>query len=272
MPITPRRAMSLSGLSDMQLPENRLKRALRGGQTHIGLWHGLFPPYVTELLAGTGFDWLCPDGEHSPSDHHNLLAQLQAIATYPVAPVVRTVSDDVALIKQYLDIGVQTLLIPMVETGEQATRVVAATRYPPRGIRGVGAALARASRWNQIPNYLQRCEEELCVLVQVESVAGIENLAAIAHTDGIDGVFFGPSDLAASMGLLGKSGDARVQAAIVDGISTVRAAGKAAGVLTVDAALARKYIELGATFVAVGLDTSLLVRAATDLAKQFTSV
>ena len=253
----------------MQLHQNVFKRALREGQTQIGLWHGLFHPYVTELLAGTGFDWMCLDAEHSPSDHHNLLAQLQAIAAYPVAPVVRAVTDDVSLIKQYLDIGVQTLLIPMVETGEQAARVVAATRYPPRGIRGVGAALARASRWNQVPDYLQRCEEELCVLVQVESVTGVQNLAAIANTDGIDGVFFGPSDLAASMGLLGKSGDPRVQQAIEDGIATVRAAGKAAGVLTVDPDLARKYIDLGATFVAVGLDTSLLVRAATDLAKRY---
>ena len=255
----------------MQLPQNALKRALRNGQTQIGLWHGLLHPYVTELLAGAGFDWLCLDAEHSPSDHHNLLAQLQAIAPYPVSPVVRAVSDDVSLIKQYLDMGVQTLLIPMVESGIQAARIVAATRYPPRGIRGVGAALARASRWNQVPDYLHRCEGELCVLVQVESVAGIQNLAAIANTDGIDGVFFGPSDLAASMGLLGKSGDARVQQALVDGIATVRAAGKAAGVLTVEADLARKYIDLGATFVAVGLDTSLLVNAATRLAVSFKS-
>jgi 4-hydroxy-2-oxoheptanedioate aldolase len=253
----------------MQLPQNQLKRELLAGRTQIGLWHGLFHPYVTELLAGTGFDWICLDAEHSPSDNHNLLAQLQALAAYPVAPVVRAVSDDVSLIKQYLDIGVQTLLIPMVETAAQAARVVAATRYPPRGIRGVGAALARASRWNQVPDYLHRSEEELCVLVQVESVAGVQNLAAIANTEGIDGVFFGPSDLAASMGLLGKSADTSVQQAIVDGISTVRCAGKSAGVLAADTELARKYIELGAIFVAVGLDTALLVRSATDLAKRF---
>jgi 4-hydroxy-2-oxoheptanedioate aldolase len=255
----------------MQLPQNSFKRALRGGQTQLGLWHGLFHPYVTELLAGTGFDWLCLDAEHSPSDHHNLLAQLQAIAAYPVAPVVRAVSDDVSLIKQYLDIGVQTLLIPMVESATQAARIVAATRYPSKGIRGVGSALARASRWNQVPDYLQRCEAELCVLVQVESVPGVQDLGAIADTDGIDGVFFGPSDLAASMGLLGQSGHPQVQQAIVEGIATVRSAGKAAGVLTADAGLARKYIGLGATFVAVGLDTGLLVRSATDLANSFRS-
>lgn len=256
------------GCLSVHIPQNSFLHALRAGKTQIGLWHGLFHPYVTELLAGTGFDWLCLDAEHSPSDHHNLLAQLQAIAAYPAAPVVRTVSDDVSLIKQYLDLGAQTLLIPMVESAAQAARIVAATRYPVRGIRGVGSALARASRWNQVPDYLRRCEDELCVLVQVESVAGLASLEAVASTDGIDGVFFGPSDLAASMGLLGQSGDARVQQAIAEGISTVRACGKAAGVLTVDLGLARKYMERGATFVAVGLDTGLLVRSATDLAQR----
>jgi len=253
----------------MQLPQNRFKQTLRGARVQIGLWHGLSHPYVTELLAGTGFDWICIDAEHSPNDPRNLLAQLQAIAPYPVQPVVRTVSDDVTLLKQYLDIGAQTLLIPMVETAEQAARVVAATRYPPKGIRGVGSALARASRWNQVPEYLQRCEEQICVLVQVESVTGLRNLTSIANTEGIDGVFFGPSDLAASMGLLGRSSDPKVQQAIADGIGTVRHAGKAAGVLTVDPAAVRKYLDAGATFVAVGLDTGLLVRAATDLADQF---
>lgn len=256
----------------MRLPHNSFLRSLRAGKHQIGLWHGLFHPYVTELLAGTGFDWICLDGEHSPSDHHNLLAQLQAMAAYPVAPVVRTVSDDVSLIKQYLDMGAQTLLVPMVESAGQAARIVAATRYPTRGTRGVGSALARASRWNQVSEYLQRCEQELCVLVQVESASGMDNLASIAGTEGIDGVFFGPSDLAASMGLLGQSGDTRVQHAIRGGIATVRALGKAAGVLTVDLELARRYSDSGATFIAVGLDTGLLVQSATDLAKRAKNV
>lgn len=253
----------------MELPTNTFKDALQAGRLQIGLWHGLFHPYITELLAGTGFDWLCVDAEHSPNDSHNLLAQLQAIAAYPTAPVVRAVSDDTDLIKQYLDMGVQTLLIPMVESAAQASRIVAATKYPPHGVRGVGSALARASRWNQVPNYLQLCAKQLCVLLQVESVQGIENLRTIAQTDGVDGVFFGPSDLAASMGLLGQSAHETVQQAITDGIATVRACGKAAGVLTVDPSLVRKYIDLGASFVAVGLDTGLLVGAATDLAKRF---
>ncbi len=253
----------------MKLPENPFKLALRAGRPQIGLWVGLADAYVSELLAGTGFDWLTLDAEHSPNDPRTILHQLQAIAPYPTHPVVRTLSDDTALLKQYLDIGAQTLLVPMVETAEQAARIVRGTRYPPAGIRGVGSALARASRWSQVDGYLAACEQELCVLVQVETVKGIENLAAIAATPGIDGIFFGPSDLAASMGLLGQSGNPKVRDVIEQGMRTVIAAGKAAGVLTVDLVAARRYIEVGARFVAVGLDTSLLVHAARKLVAEF---
>lgn len=253
----------------MHLPENAFKRALQAGQPQIGLWTGLAHPYVSELLACTGFDWLALDAEHSPNDPISVLPQLQAIAPYPTHPVVRTLSDDPALLKRYLDIGVQTLLVPMVETPEQAARVVAATRYPPAGIRGVGSALARAARWNMVPDYLKACESELCVLVQVESVPGLQNLDAIANTPGVDGVLFGPSDLAASMGLLGQSANPKVQDAVDVGIRAVVTAGKAAGVLTVDHAAARRFLQLGALFVAVGLDTTLLAQAARTLASQF---
>jgi 4-hydroxy-2-oxoheptanedioate aldolase len=253
----------------MKLPENSFKRALREGRPQIGLWVGLANSYASELLAATGFDWLALDAEHSPNDLRTVLQQLQAVAPYPCHAVVRMVSDDTALIKQYLDIGAQTLLVPMVETAEQAARVVSSTRYPPGGVRGVGSALARASRWNLVENYLAECERELCVLVQVESVRGMGNLAAIVATPGVDGVFFGPADLAASMGLLGRSGGPQVREAVEQGIRTVVAAGKAAGVLTVDPAAARRYLELGALFVAVGLDTTLLVQAARKLAAEF---
>jgi 4-hydroxy-2-oxoheptanedioate aldolase len=253
----------------VKLPENAFKRALREGRPQIGLWVGLANGYVSELLATTGFDWLALDAEHSPNDLRTILQQLQATAPYPTHAVVRTLSDDVVQMKQYLDIGAQTVLVPMVETAEQAARVVASTRYPPGGIRGVGSSLARASRWNQVENYLNTCEPEICVLVQVESVRGIENLGAIAATPGVDGVFFGPSDLAASMGLLGRSGDPTVRAAVEEGIRTVVAAGKAAGVIAVDPAAARRYLEVGARFVAVGLDTALLVNAARKLAADF---
>jgi 4-hydroxy-2-oxoheptanedioate aldolase len=253
----------------MSLPHNPFKLALAEGKPQFGLWAALADAYVTELLATAGFDWLLIDNEHAPNDVRSTLAQLQAVAAYASHPVVRPVRSDSALIKQLLDIGAQTLLLPMIDTAAQAAEAVAATRYPPHGIRGVGSALARASRWNRVPDYLQRASEQLCVLVQVETVQGMENLAAIAGTDGVDGVFFGPSDLSASMGLLGKPGDPRVRDAIRNGIDTVRRAGKAAGVLAPDREIAQDYLAAGATFVAVGTDTGLLSRAAADLAASF---
>ena len=253
----------------MELPRNAFKAALQSGRRQIGLWVGLADAYVSELIASTGFDWLALDGEHAPNDPRSILRQLQAVAPYASQAVVRTASDDPTLLKRYLDIGAQNLLVPMVESAPQAARVVAATRYPPAGMRGVGSALARASRWNQVENYLPGCAQELCVLAQVESVTALRALTAIAAVEGVDGVFFGPADLAASMGLLGRTADARVQEAIVQGIGSVRAAGKAAGVLSADPALARRYLEAGALFVAVGVDTTLLVRAAQDLLAQF---
>ncbi len=253
----------------MRLPANSFKQALLQGRQQIGLWLGLANPYTAELLAGTGFDWFTIDAEHSPNDPRSVLTQLQAIAPYPTQAVVRAVSDDTALIKQYLDVGAQTLLIPMVETAEQAARVVAATRYPPRGVRGVGSALARASRWNQVEGYLHSCESELCVLVQVESKKGMDNLPGIAGIEGVDGVFFGPSDLAASLGMLGRANDPAVQAVVASGIRQVIQAGKAAGVLCTDLAITRQYLAHGASFVAVGLDTALLVGAARNLLSQF---
>ncbi len=253
----------------MQLPKNAFRDALRAGRPQIGMWVGLADAYVGELIASTGFDWLAIDGEHAPNDLRSVLAQLQALAAYPVQAVVRTPCADATLIKQYLDIGAQTLLVPMVESAEQAARVVAATRYPPAGIRGVGSALARASRWNQIGDYLQSCAQQLCVLVQVESALGLEHLPAIAATEGVDGVFFGPADLAASLGLLGSTANPRVREAIVRGIGAVRAAGKAAGVLATDHTLARRYLDAGAVFVAVGVDTTVLVRACSELLSAF---
>lgn len=253
----------------MKMPVNGFKQALRAGRPQIGLWVGLADAYVAELLASTGFDCLVIDGEHAPNDPRSVLVQLQAMAPYPVHPIVRPVHGNAELIKQYLDIGVQTLIIPMVESAEQAERMVAATRYPTRGTRGVGSALARASRWNQVEDYFKRCDEEMCVLVQIESLHGLKNLAAIAAVDGVDGVFFGPADLSASMGLIGKPLDPAVQSAIAQGMATVRSAGKAAGTLTSDQNLAKEYLAMGALFVAVGVDTTLLVRSAKNLLAVF---
>ncbi len=253
----------------MQIQTNQFRNALRLGQAQIGLWVGLADANAAEALAACGFDWLLFDGEHAPNDPRTVLEQLRAVAPYSVHPVVRPVQGDVALVKQYLDVGAQTLLVPMIDTPEQAAHMVRAMRYPPEGIRGLGAALARASRWNQVEDYLNRANDEMCLLVQAETPLAIKNLPAIAATPGVDGVFFGPADLSASMGYRGQAGHPEVQRAILKGIATVRAAGKAAGILMADRQLAQTCLDAGALFVAVGVDTTLLVRAATGLARSF---
>jgi 4-hydroxy-2-oxoheptanedioate aldolase len=235
----------------------------------VGLWLGLANPYTAELCATAAFDWLLIDAEHAPNDLRSILAQLQAVAPYPAQPIVRPPVGDVNLIKQLLDIGVQNLLIPMVETADQAALMVAATRYPTAGIRGVGSVLARASRWNANPNYLHEANAEICVLVQVESAAALQNLDAIAKIAGIDGIFIGPSDLAASLGHLGNPGHPDVQNAIDDAIRRIKNAGKPPGILALDEAMAKRYIAMGCRFVAVGVDAMLLSRAARDLAQKF---
>jgi 4-hydroxy-2-oxoheptanedioate aldolase len=254
----------------METKMNTFKAALKSGErAQIGLWAGLGDPICAEICAGAGFDWLLLDGEHAPNDVRSILAQLQAVAPYPVHPIVRPVSGDVQLIKQLLDIGAQTLLVPMVESAEQAKLMVAAMRYPPAGIRGVGPALARASQWNRIANYVHQANDQMCLLVQVETRAGLENLDAIAAVEGVDGVFIGPADLSAALGHLGHPGHADVQHAIEDAIRRIRSAGRAAGILTTDEAQARHHLSLGCMFVAVGLDGNLLMRATQDLARKF---
>ncbi|MDH1101001.1 4-hydroxy-2-oxoheptanedioate aldolase [Pseudomonas mosselii] len=253
----------------MDMPINTFKQRLRTGQAQIGLWLGLADPYCAELAANAGFDWLLLDGEHAPNDLRGLLGQLQAVAPYPAQPIVRPVIGDTALIKQLLDIGAQTLLVPMVESAEQARQLVRAMRYPPHGVRGVGSALARASRWNSLPGYLDQADEQMCLLVQVENREGLANLDAICAVDGVDGVFIGPADLSAAMGHRGNPGHPEVQAAIDDAIVRIGRAGKAAGILSADEALARRYIELGAAFVAVGVDTTVLMRGLQTLAGKF---
>ena len=253
----------------MKIPQNTFRDALKAGQPQIGCWVGFASPDVAEALAGCGFDWLLIDGEHAPNDPRTALDQLRAVAPYTTHPVVRAVEANVALVKQYLDVGAQTLLIPMVDTAEQAALMVKATRYPPEGIRGMGAALARASRWNQVGDYLNEANGQMCLLVQAETVEAVKNLKAIAETEGVDGVFFGPADLSASMGHRGQPGHPEVQKVILDGIAAVRAAGKAAGILATDPALAQQYLDAGALFVAVGVDTTLLVKAASGLVQRF---
>jgi 4-hydroxy-2-oxoheptanedioate aldolase len=263
---------SLSASSNctlMDIPRNTFRESLRAGQTRIGLWVGLAHANAAELLATCGFDWLLLDGEHAPNDVRIVLDQLRAVAPYPVHPIVRPVHGETALIKQYLDIGAQTLLVPMINTPLQAAEVVRAMRYAPEGIRGMGAALARASRWNQVDDYLNRANDEMCLLVQAETTEAIENLREISEVDGVDGVFFGPADLSASMGYRGQPNHPEVQRTILEGIRTVRSTGRAAGVLMANQQIAQIYLDAGAQFVAVGVDTTLLVQAASALAKHY---
>ena len=248
---------------------NRFKEAITAGEPQIGLWQALASPYACEICAGAGFDWLLVDGEHAPNTLPLVLAQLQAASAYPVEPVVRLAIGDAVLIKQYLDIGARSLLVPMVDHAEQAAQLVRATRYPPHGFRGVGSAIGRASRWNRAPGYLQNATEEICLLVQVETHKALTEIGAIAAVDGVDGVFIGPSDLAADMGHLGNPAHPDVQAAIVDGIERVLRKGKPVGMLIADEALARQYLDLGASFVAVGTDVTILARGAESLAARF---
>ena len=260
----------------MQLPINTFKQALQNRQPQIGLWMSLADSYATEITAGAGFDWLLIDGEHAPNDLRSVLQQLQTMAAYPCThPIARLPMGHghvgEMLVKQYLDLGVSTLLAPMVDTAEQALALVRAARYPQDdgqgGIRGMAGA--RASRFGRYPNYAREANAQVCLLVQAESQTALDNLDEIAAVEGVDGIFIGPADLSASMGHAGQLTHPKVLAAIEDAIVRINRAGKAAGILTTDEALARQYLELGTLFVAVGLDTNLLVRHTSALAARF---
>lgn len=253
-------------------PKNSFKSMLAQGETAIGLWQGTGNSYIADLCGGLGYDWLLIDGEHVPNSVPSILAQLQALAAHPVAPVVRPAWNDPVELKKLLDIGAQNLLIPMVQNADEAAAAVSAVRYPPRGKRGVGTALARAARWGGVSDYLPRADEEICLLCQIETVDAIAELDNIAQVDGVDGVFIGPADLAASMGHLGNAGHPDVVKTIENAIQRVRAAGKSAGILQTDLHQAKRYIALGAQFVAVGVDVVLLRNAALALLSEFKDV
>ena len=252
----------------MDLPRNTFKHALAAGRQQIGLWCSLSHHYAVEAVAGAGFDWLLLDTEHSPNDLESLVPQLQAVAAYPSSAVVRVPWNDTVMIKRVLDIGAQSLLLPYVQNVEEARAAVAATRYPPAGVRGV-AGTTRASRFGRVKDYARRAEEELCVLVQVETREALAHIEAIAALDGIDGIFIGPADLHASMGFIGQTAEPSVVPQIEEALRRIRRTGKAPGILTADEALARRYIEAGALFTAVGVDVSMLAREADKLAARF---
>ena len=255
----------------MQLTQNRFKRALAAGRQQLGIWCSLSSAYAAEAVAGSGFDWLLFDTEHSPGDVLTVLSQLQAVAAYDVTPVVRPASNDTVLIKRFLDLGVQTLLIPYVQNAEEARRAVAAIRYPPEGVRGV-SAISRATGFGRIDRYAKRVADELCLLVQVETGEALKEIEAIAAVQGIDGIFIGPGDLAASLGHIGEPSHSVVVTAIEDAIRRTRACGKAAGILTLDIEFARRCIELGTTFTAVAMDVAVLARGTEKIAQQFRNV
>ncbi|MBS1905548.1 MAG: HpcH/HpaI aldolase/citrate lyase family protein [Actinobacteria bacterium] len=235
----------------------------------IGLWACTGSPLVTEIAAGSGLDWLLIDGEHSANTLESLQTQLQTVAAYPITPLVRVPWNDPVLIKQVLDLGAQNLIVPMVSSADEARAAVAATRYPPEGVRGVGSALARSARWNRVERYLVEAAQHVSLTVQIETAAGVNAAAEIAAVDGVDAVFVGPSDLSASMGLLGQQTHPDVVAAVEHVFAAVTAAGKPVGVNAFDPVAADAYIAAGASFVAVGADVALLARASESLAARF---
>ncbi|MFC9770948.1 MULTISPECIES: aldolase/citrate lyase family protein [unclassified Pseudarthrobacter] len=239
------------------------------GRPLAGMWVCSGSPLMAEICAGAGLDWLLVDAEHSPNGLESILAQLQAVHGYPVHTLVRPPVNDTVVIKQYLDLGVQNLLIPMVNSVAEAEAAVAATRYPPHGVRGVGSALARAARWNRVPDYLNRANSTISVTVQIESTAAVETVAGILKVDGVDAIFIGPSDLAACMGLLGQQEHPDVRAAVEHCLAAAKAAGKPAGVNAFNPDTAQHYLHNGADFILVGADVALLARGSEALAAQF---
>lgn len=245
----------------MPAPINPFKAALRKGELQIGCWLSMANNYATEIAATAGFDWMLIDNEHATNDLRSTRDQLTLIDASASHPAVRVPIGEAWIIKQMLDAGAQTILVPMVESGEQAEQLVRAVRYPPTGMRGVGPTTARASNFGLIKDYLPSADEQICLLVQVENRAGVAALDDILAVDGIDGVFIGPADLAADHGHLGNPGAPEVQAVIKDIFERVARSDKASGTLAPDPAFARHCIDLGATFVATAMDVTLFADA-----------
>ncbi|AGT07239.1 HpcH/HpaI aldolase family protein [Paracoccus aminophilus] len=254
----------------MDLPKNRFKAALAEGRQQIGLWCSIPGGGYAEMLATCGYDWILIDCEHAPIDLGAVQSMLQAMAPYPVQPVVRPGWNDPVEIKRLLDIGAQSLLIPYVENAEEAARAVAATRYAPAGFRGV-AGLARASRYGSVPDYLNRAAQEICVLVQIESLDAVERIEEIAAVEGVDGIFVGPADLSATMGRPGQLSHPEVRAKIIEAIKRIRAAGKPAGIVTLDETLLEESVAAGTNFTAVGIDIAVMLKALRDLRARWPS-
>lgn len=253
----------------MSAPKNSFKQALKNGDRQIGCWSSFAEAIATEIMGTAGFDWLVIDGEHAPNDIRSIRDQLMALAASPSHPVVRVPVGETALIKMVLDIGAQNILVPMVESADQTRELVRACRYPPEGLRGVGAGAARATGYGSVADYIQTADAQICLLVQVENRAGMAELDDILAVDGVDGVFIGPADLSTDMGYQGNSAAPEVQVAIADAIARIKAAGKAPGILGTNDKANQAYLEMGAQFLAVGIDVMLLAQASQALAAKW---
>ncbi|WP_170761152.1 HpcH/HpaI aldolase family protein [Ruegeria lacuscaerulensis] len=253
----------------MPAPMNEFKQALKNGSRLIGCWSSFAEAVTAEIMGTAGFDWLVIDGEHAPNDIRSIRDQLMALAHSPSHPVVRVPIGETALIKMVLDAGAQTVLVPMVDSAEQARELVRACRYPPEGVRGVGAGAARATAYGSVSDYIQSADEQICLLVQVENRAGMAALDDILKVEGVDGVFIGPADLSTDMGYQGNSAAPEVRATIADAIARIKAAGKAPGILGTTDEASQAYLDMGAQFLAVGIDVMLLAQASRELASKW---
>ncbi len=248
--------------------DNRLKTALAHDETQLGMWLGFAHPMMAEIVANAGYDWCVIDGEHAPNTIQTILAQLQAMNGAGAAPVVRVPIGREWLLKQVLDIGAQNILVPMVNTAQQAAHMVSAVRYPPTGARGMAPAMIRASGYNDIKDYVVKANDQICLIVQVETVEAIRNIDDIANIDGVDVVFIGPSDLSADMGFPGKPDSPEVNEAIRDAIKRIHAAGKASGIITYGAENYAQYHELGVRFLGFGADVTVVAERVREIVGQ----
>lgn len=253
----------------MPAPHNTFKAALKNGETTIGCWLSLGDPLATEIAGTAGFDWLMIDGEHTPYDISRIRLQLMALQASNSHAAVRVPASETWMLKQVLDAGAQTVLVPMVESAEQARQLVRDVRYPPTGQRGVGYSSARCSRFGEITDYGTTADAEICLLIQVENRAGLDALDDILAVEGIDGVFIGPADLSADLGYMGQLTHPEVQATIRDCFKRIEAAGKAPGVLSTMPDMTQDMLDAGARFIAVGLDLIVLARALRGLSAEW---
>lgn len=251
----------------MPAPVNDLKTILKTGECQFGVWLTLANPTSAEIAGKAGFDWCLIDGEHGPNTLQTIAAQLQALAGTPARAVVRVPVGEDWVLKQVLDLGAQTIVVPMVHTAKQAAQVAAAVRYPGKGVRGMGAALARASDYGAIVDYVSSANDQICLFVQIESAQAVDNIDAIVATDGVDGIFVGPADLSADMGFVDQMDAPEVLAAIDHVYARTKAAGKIIGTVTFDTADFQNQIDKGVTFLGLGADSMVLSQSLRTLAQ-----